>query len=196
METSNGYLSNYRVMRISISNIIYYIIITLLTLFLFGCCPANKYVKSQFEPIDDVAMPDIIVNNPISIIPIPNTTEPTSIELAQLGHFVWTSNIDELTDTAVKNLEDILKRRHIIIIPDAKKVIKLSVTDAGIGVSGYAGSKYVASIQVITGDGSKYEFTGFNTGSSTRMETNISQAINDALLKMLKNEVLLAYLKN
>jgi hypothetical protein len=160
-----------------------------------GCGPHYHQVVTQLEPVDEDNLPEINMSQPVSIVAVLNPSVPKTELFYRTGGHHFLCTLDDLTGTAVQNLEDMLKRKKIILDANAGKKLKIAVIAAKID-SGNNLCGYIVTIRVMAGDNLSYDFTGINKGTDWNREKNLSQAINEALLQLFKNEAIMGYLKN
>ena len=174
---------------------VFAVCIVALLLSLSGCF-AIYYVKPPLRQLEqkDLA-PDIRTTHPVAIIPAYiSSTEP--IHICQDSFFDYFAQRDELTDSAVKNLEAIFKQKNITVNAAAEKKLKIAVLHVRCSSTPASAVTYHVTLRVQAGDNIVMDFTGFNIGGTIDVATNVSQAINEAYLRMFNNEEIKRYLEN
>jgi hypothetical protein len=142
--------------------------------------------------VDENRLPDIAVHQPIAV----------SAEIypgESLVHFCrgYFSRIDDLTNTAVRNLEDILSRKNIALNPNAGKKLRIAVTSGYCRMNWGWGFDYYVNVRIKAGDSISEDIEGHNLGSlPPKTDINVSEAINEALLEMFERKTITEYLQN
>jgi hypothetical protein len=159
-------------------------------------CTINHQIVPPLGQLEPSKLPNVSTKQPIAIIAVydPNAA---IVEICRGGAHRYFAKADDLTDSAVKNLEAILKQKNIGVDAKAEKKLSIAVTNARCsGVPPY-GLSYEATVQVRTGSGIMRTFTGTNVGGHVfGTDSHVSDAINEALLNMLHNDSIMGYLKD
>jgi hypothetical protein len=165
-----------------------------LSLCLSGCI--NHQIVPSLELLETARLPEITTKDSVAVIPVFNPNA-VMIRFCDGGAHRYFGKIDDLTDSAVKNLEAMLKQKNIVIDVKAEKKLSIAVISARCsGVPPY-GLSYYVTIRVQTGNGITKTFTGHNVGGHIfGTDSHVSHAINEAYLDMFYNDEIKGYLKN
>jgi hypothetical protein len=161
---------------------------------LSGCI--NHQIVPPLEQLEPSRLPEITTKDSVAVIAVYNPTA-AMIRFCDGGAHRYFGKIDDLTDSAVKNLEAMLKQKNIVL--DAKAVKRFSIAVISARCSGVPpyGLSYYVTILVKTGNGVTRTFTGHNVGGHIfGTDTHVSHAINEAYLDMFYNDEIKDYLKN
>jgi hypothetical protein len=159
---------------------------------------ATFLVMPDRHHVADASLPDISINHPVSVVAEHNNV-PSPVRMCTMESGVYLTKMDELTDAAVASAEDVLRRNNIHVKADSKKVLRISVREAHCGMERpsfwNAVFQYTVTLTVSFDDDVIKEFAGSHgTGSATAANSAISDAINFAVLKMFKDQEIMAYL--
>lgn len=159
---------------------------------------ANLLVMPDRHRVEDASQPDISINHPVSVVAEHNNV-PTPVRMCTMESGVYLTKMDELTDSAVASAVDVLKRKNIHVKGDAKKVLRISISEAHCVMERpsfwNAVFQFTVTLTVSFDDDVIKEFTGSHgTGSATAANSVISDAINFAVLKMFKDQEIINYL--
>jgi hypothetical protein len=181
-------------------NIMTGLLITIIVIGFTGCT-INHQIVPPLRQVDIQKLPEITMRHPVAIVAVRNPAAPMAeVCVGEVHRYI--SKIDDLTDSAVRNLEDMLKRKNITLDAKAAKILRIAVIDAYCNMNAVvggviAGRKYHVKIQVKAGDSITEDFWGYNVGGHIfGTDTHVSDAINEAFLKMFKSEAIVGYLKN
>lgn len=161
---------------------------------------ANYYlVMPDRHRVEDSRLPNISTNNPVRLVAEHNNV-PLPVRMCTIESGVYHTKMDDLTDAAVASLEDVLKRKHIHVNADAKKILYISIREAHCVIERLSFSqsvfRFTVKLTVSFDDDIIKEFAGSHgTGSGMAANSAISDAINYAVGEMLKDEEIINYLK-
>ena len=152
-----------------------------------GC--THSVITKQY-PIDPKSVPALTSDNPIAIINAQTDTKEVFIGTNGLAKF--TGNLQQYTDTVIETLKTELNKKNIRTSKDAEKTLKVSVTKTSLetGMWGFGCDAYVT---IETGDGYKKELVGKGGGGVLLVAVNSS--VNDAVVAILNDDSVLAYLR-
>lgn len=149
--------------------------------------------------LSDSCLPKISINNPVKLVAEHNNT-PLPVRICTVETGVYQTKMDDLTDTAVAALKDLLNRKNVQLNDDAKKILYISISEAYCVIERLSFSQSVYNFTVkltVSFDNDIIkEFMGSHGTESARAgNSSISEAINFAVCEMLKDEEIINYLK-
>jgi hypothetical protein len=150
--------------------------------------------------LEDSRLPDISANHPVKLVAEHNHV-PLPVRICTVETGVYQTRMDDLTDAAMAALKDVLKRKDIQVTADAKKILSLVIREAHCVMERLSFSQSVLKFTVkltVSFDEEDLikEFTGAHgAGSGMAANSSISEAINQAVSEMLKDEEIREYLK-
>ena len=168
--------------------------IATLSLGLTGCI--NHQIVPPLETVEASKLPAITTTQPVAVIAVYNPNA-AMIQFCTGGVHRYFGKIDDLTDSAVKNLEAMLKQKNIVVDAKAAKKLNIAVISASCAGTPPWGLTYSVTVQVQAGDSITRTFTGHNVGGHIfGTDSHVSGAINEAFLEMFTNEAIMSYLRN
>lgn len=149
----------------------------------------------KVEPVESGVLPPIQGHGTITLI---NDQKDTTIrEFGRAGFGKLQGDLHTWTETAVQLLEMEMEKAGLKVQAGGEKSIKISVLDVKLGVSGIdfvaAIAKGNVRIKVESGDGYSKEFEGDK--NALQPPNSCEKALTDAVVSMLKDEQIVAYLK-
>jgi hypothetical protein len=149
----------------------------------------------KVEPVETGALPPIQGKGTITLI---NDQKDTAVrEFGRAGFGKLQGDLHTWTETAIQLLGMEMEKAGLKVQSGGEKSIKISVVDVKLGVSGV---EFVASvakgnvrIKVETGDGYSKEYEGEK--NALQPPNSCEKALTEAVVNMLKDDHVVAYLK-
>ena len=159
---------------------------------------ATLLVMPDRHRVEDASLPAISINHPVSVVAEHNNV-PLPVRMCIIESGVYQTKMDELTDAAVASAINVLRRKNIHVKGDAKKVLRISISEAHCVMERpsfwNAVFQFTVTLTVSFDDDVIREFAGSHgTESATAANSAISDAINFAVLKMFKDQEIINYL--
>jgi hypothetical protein len=156
-------------------------------------CITHDSVLPPLIPVDAAKLPAIKTQHGVTVVALHSQTAQ-AVEWS-VGIHTYPVRLDDLTDAAAASLKDILKRKNIAVSEAGDRRLEVSVVQADTHDVGF-GHNLVVGMQVRAGSQAVRKFTGVNYFPRLNVEENASQAMNNALLQMLKDENIVRYLED
>lgn len=165
-------------------------LLILSTNLLSGCM--HHHLTPARVPLEVSEVPVISTKNSVSV-QTSLTEVPENMLVHSHGAHQYEFTTNDLNNYACKSLTAMLKKNNIVVSDNSQKKFAVDVVSAHSDIMPFM-SKVTAIIKVKTGDNIVREFSG--TEISKGLTTSVSQAINNALVEMLKDKYILDYLVN
>jgi hypothetical protein len=163
-----------------------------LLLVMSGCAVSHT---PQVEPVEEGSLPQIQGKGTITIANVQPDTNVREFGRAGMGKLQ--GDLHTWTEIAAQLLTTELTKAGLKVQAGGQKSIKISVVDLKLDVSGIdfvaAMAKGNARIKVETGDGYSKEYEGEK--NALRPPNACEKAVTEAVVNMLKDENIIAYLK-
>jgi hypothetical protein len=165
------------------------LLLLMLVFSMIGINGCTYFVEPVFIPLKADQLPIVKTEHPLSIGIMQN---PTQDQFTVLGGFrKWVARTDAMNRYALTSLEYMLKKNNITLADNALKKLNVSVVHVDCNIHGF--TWFEARIKAQAGDKLIREFTGKDFASKD-LHTLASEAINNALVEMLKDKEFLQYL--
>ncbi|MCK4486827.1 MAG: hypothetical protein KAU38_08715 [Desulfobacterales bacterium] len=157
-------------------------------------CVNIQVVPKPDQPIAPEFLPHLDIPHSVAVLGEFQKI-PTEVLVCSGGAYRYRAQLDDLTRGAIIVLEIVFASNKIEVNQNGKKQLKLSIIDAKCESGGFA-LDYIAKLKVVAGDSIVKEFSGHQRclhlwGTPWAVE----MAITNAVLEMLKDDEILAYLK-
>jgi hypothetical protein len=159
-----------------------------LSMIVIGGC-AHQFVPN-IVPLQANQIPIIKTEHPVSIKTL-RTNTPEQFIVFVTGVHKYIVRTDDMNNYARTSLKDILKKNNITLTDNAVKKLEVAVVFADSPVI-HMVYNFTVKIKAQTGGTITREFTGKDIG--VRLEVSVSEAINNALMEMLKDKDFIQYL--
>jgi hypothetical protein len=163
-----------------------------LVLLMIGFSGCTHSVVPRSVLIEANQLPIVKTGNSVSV-KILQTTAPKEFIIMRQGFDKYVVNAAELNNKASASLVDMLKKNNVALADNASKKLSIAVVDAECLIKDFSFQfKCLLNVKAQAGDKIERVFIGQDYGA--RYDVSITEAVNNALVEMLKEKEFLQYL--
>jgi hypothetical protein len=166
--------------------------LSIIVLVSFGCATRINQMDPTEVVVYSEHLPPLTIKNSVTLINNQPSTDP--VLLATTGFDEYYGNLNLWTEGAIDGLTQAIKHRGGDVVPDAKKTLKISVTDATLDYGENTWHWHAKVwVEVITGSGLKKEFTAYQIAGVALFEMH-NNVVAYAVIEILKDKDIINYL--